>query len=88
MKIIIGIIITLLGWMWIANATLPDILTDPATKEVIEYLDSKLQRVTNSIEKIHDGGNYNRALCLTEGKVLGYCTTQPDATGVCVCSAP
>jgi hypothetical protein len=88
MKIIIGIIITLLGWIWIAHATLPDTIKDPATREVIEYLDSKLQRVTNSIEKIHDGGKYGKALCLTESKVIGYCSDQPNATGDCTCVAP
>ena len=49
MKIIIGIIIALLGWIWIAHATLPDTIKDPATREVIEYLDAKLEDVRDGV---------------------------------------
>ena len=38
MKIIIGIIITLFSLP--AYAALPDMITDPATRDVIEYLDA------------------------------------------------
>ena len=47
MKIIIGIIITLFSLP--AYAALPDMITDPATRDVIEYLDAKLEDVRDGV---------------------------------------
>ena len=72
----------------ISWAALPDTITDPAIRDAIEYLDAKVTRIDSAIEKIVNSGNNGKAVCITDKKILGYCTTQPTANGSCTCVTP
>ena len=87
-KLLAGLITAIIFLAYHSKAALPDIITDPATRDAIEYLDAKVSRINEAIEKIVNGGNSGRALCITENKAIGYCTTQPSVTGACTCVAP